>query len=89
VPIAIGDCVGRSAVRARGFIAIQPEQSLHYPHLHNSDDGTAQIAAQFDTIFLNHGDDATGTTCTSDPMSHQGHQAGEFIAELGVHDAYR
>jgi hypothetical protein len=80
-----GQRIHLSAVRTRGFLAVQTEQALHDAHLHDTYNGTAFVTPQFHVGVFHDGDNATGTIHTSDPVQHAGHQAGEFIAELAIH----
>ncbi len=68
------------------FRAVQSEQALHDAHLHHPDNGTAYVAAQFYVVILHCRDDAAGAIDAADPVWHDGHQAGEFVAELVIHD---
>jgi hypothetical protein len=72
-------------VRARRSGAIQAEQTFHNANLNDPHDRAAFIAAQFNVTFFHDGHNVAGTIDTSDPMRHNGHQAGEFVTELAIH----
>jgi hypothetical protein len=67
-----------AALRARLFLAVQPDQTLHDADLHHTDNGPAQVAVQFRGATLDHGDDAPGAIDATKPVWHDGHQAGEY-----------
>ena len=73
------------AVRTRCRGAAQAEQALHNAKLNDPDDRAALVTAQFHVTLFHDGHDVAGTTDTSDPMRHNGHQAGEFVTELSIH----
>jgi hypothetical protein len=72
-------------VRTRYCGAIQAEQALHNANLDDAYDRAALITAQFHTTLFHDGHNVAGTIDTSDPMRHNGHQAGEFVTELAIH----
>jgi hypothetical protein len=73
-------------MRARCRGAVQTEEALHNADLDDADDRIALVATQFHVTVFHDGDNDAGTIDTSDPMWHGGHQAGEFITELAIHD---
>jgi hypothetical protein len=72
-------------VRAHCRGAVQAEQALHDADLDDAEDRTALAATQLYITVFNGGDDNAGTIDTSDPVWHNGHQAGEFVTELSIH----
>ena len=73
------------AVRTRRRGAVQAEQPFHNSNLNDTHDRAALIATQFYVALFNDGHNVAGTIDTSDPMRHNGHQAGEFVTELAIH----
>ena len=67
------------------FRAVQPEQTFHNANMDDSNARAALIAAQFHVTLFHDGHNVAGTIDTSDPMRHNGHQAGEFVTELAIH----
>jgi hypothetical protein len=65
--------------------AIQTKQAFHDVNLNNPNRNSAPIAPQFDAAALDDGNDSTVAIDTGDPVWHERHQAGEFLAELRIH----
>jgi hypothetical protein len=72
-------------VLAGRFCAVQPEQTLHNADMDDAYDRTALVATQFYVTLFHDGHNVAGTIDTSDPVRHNGHQAGEFVTELAIH----
>ena len=56
--------------------------------MNHTDCGSAPIAPQLNAAALHNGDNAAGTIDATNPVWHDGHQAGELVAELAIHDQH-
>ena len=68
--------------------AIQAQQPFHHANLHYAYYAATAVAAQLHVIAVHHGNHAAGTIDAGNPMGHYGHQAGDLVAELAVHERH-